>query len=83
MLQGYTARVAGQHAPTRTSAPGKQERSAPANTEAGPFVFAYFKEPGTQGIYLALSRDGYTYTPLNDGEAWLKRRVPGEIFREV
>lgn len=46
-------------------------------------VFAYFKEPGSQGIYLALSRDGYTFTPLNDGQPWLKPEVPGEIMRDV
>lgn len=48
-----------------------------------PYVFAYFKEPGSQGIYLALSRDGYTYTPLNDGQPWLKPEQPGEIMRDV
>lgn len=48
-----------------------------------PVVFAYFKEPGNQGIYLALSRDGYTYTPLNDGQPWLKPDQPGEIMRDV
>jgi hypothetical protein len=48
-----------------------------------PYVFAYFKEPGTQGIYLALSRDGYTFTPLNDGQPWLKPEQPGEIMRDV
>ena len=47
------------------------------------YVFAYFKEPGSQGIYLALSRDGYTYTPLNDGEPWVKPEQPGEIMRDV
>jgi hypothetical protein len=46
-------------------------------------LFAYFKEPGSQGIYLALSRDGYTFTPLNDGQPWLKPEVPGEIMRDV
>ncbi len=49
----------------------------------GAYVFAYFKEPGTQGIYLALSRDGYTYTPLNDGQPWVKPEQPGEIMRDV
>ena len=34
-----------------------------AQTPKGAYVFAYFKEPGTQGIYLALSRDGYIFTP--------------------
>ena len=48
-----------------------------------PWVFAYFKEPGTQGIYLALSRDGYHYTPLNDGQPWVKPSQPGEIMRDV
>jgi beta-xylosidase len=47
------------------------------------YVFAYFKEAGSQGIYLALSRDGYTYTPLNDGQAWVKPEQPGEIMRDV
>jgi hypothetical protein len=46
-------------------------------------VFAYFKEPGSQGIYLALSRDGYTYTPLNDGQPWVMPEQPGEIMRDV
>jgi hypothetical protein len=48
-----------------------------------PTVFAYFKEPGTQGIYLALSRDGYHFTPLNDGQPWLHPEQPGEIMRDV
>ena len=48
-----------------------------------PVVFAYFKEPGSQGIYFALSRDGYTYTPLNDGQPWFKPTEPGEIMRDI
>ena len=48
-----------------------------------PIVFAYFKEPANQGIYLALSRDGYTFTPLNDGQPWLKPDQPGELMRDV
>lgn len=47
------------------------------------WVFAYFKEPGTQGIYLALSRDGYHYTPLNDGQPWITPAEPGELMRDV
>lgn len=57
-----------------------QPASPPAQ---GPIVFAYFKEPGNQGIYLALSRDGYTFTPLNDGQPWLKPDTPGEIMRDI
>lgn len=48
-----------------------------------PYVFAYFKEPGNQGIYVALSRDGYHYTPLNDGLPWIKPTERGEIMRDV
>ena len=46
-------------------------------------LFAYFKEPGSQGIYLALSRDGYTFMPLNDGNPWLKPEQQNEIMRDV
>ena len=47
------------------------------------YLFAYFKEPGSQGIYLALSRDGYHYTALNDGQPWVKPEKAGEIMRDV
>jgi len=52
-------------------------------TPTSPIVFAYFQEPANQGIYLALSRDGYTFTPLNDGQPWLKPDQPGELMRDV
>ena len=52
-------------------------------TAGGAYVFAYFKEPGTQGIYLALSRDGYTFTPLNDGQPWVRPEHPEELMRDV
>ena len=48
----------------------------------GAWLFAYFQEPGTQGIYLALSRDGLHYAPLNDGQPWLTPSQPGEIMRD-
>ncbi len=47
------------------------------------YLFAYFKEPGNQGIYLALSRDGYHYTALNDGQPWVKPDRQGELMRDV
>jgi hypothetical protein len=47
------------------------------------YVFAFFKEPGSQGIYLALSRDGYKFEPLNDGQPWVKPEHEGEIMRDV
>jgi hypothetical protein len=54
-----------------------------ATSSDGPWIFAYFKEPGNQGIYLALSHDGYHYTPLNDGQPWVAPTHPGEIMRDV
>jgi len=42
------------------------------------WLFIYFKEPGNQGIYFALSRDGYHYTPLNDGQPWVAPAQAGD-----
>ena len=55
---------------------------SPAKAEDD-YLFAYFKEPGNQGIYLALSRDGYHYTALNDGQPWVKPDRQGELMRDV
>jgi hypothetical protein len=56
----------------------------PANALShGAWLFIYFKEPGNQGIYFALSRDGYHYTPLNDGQPWVASSHSGEIMRDV
>jgi hypothetical protein len=49
----------------------------------GAWLFIYFKEPGSQGIYFALSRDGYHYTPLNDGQPWIAPAQSGELMRDV
>lgn len=47
------------------------------------YLFAYFKEPANQGIYLALSRDGLHYTELNNGQPWVTPPQPGGIMRDV
>jgi hypothetical protein len=57
-------------------------RAQKASTQ-GAWIFAYFKEPANQGIYLALSRDGLHYTPLNDGQPWVAATQPGELMRDV
>ena len=57
-------------------------QAQPASSH-GAWLFAYFKEPGNQGIYLALSRDGLHYTPLNDGQPWVVPAQPGELMRDV
>ncbi len=59
------------------------QKSQPAKTTHGAWLFIYFKEPGSQGIYFALSRDGYHYMPLNDGQPWLAPSQSGELMRDV
>lgn len=56
---------------------------ARAQTTQKYWLFAYFREPATQGIYLAISRDGYHFTPLNHDQPWLKPAYPGELMRDV
>lgn len=56
------------------------QASAPSADE---YLFVYFKEPGTQGIYYALSKDGFHYDELNDGQPWLKPSQTGEIMRDI
>jgi hypothetical protein len=63
------------------AASGRVQGESRANGSA--YLFAYFKEPGSQGIYFALSRDGYKFEPLNDGQPWVKPEKPGEIMRDV
>jgi hypothetical protein len=55
----------------------------PPQPTHGAWLFIYFKEPGNQGIYFALSRDGLRYTPLNDGQPWVAPTQPGELMRDV
>ncbi len=71
-------------------APGRVAQAQPAPQQAtavrkakGAWLFAYFKEPGSQGIYLALSRDGFHYTALNDGQPWVVPAQAGELMRDV
>jgi len=46
------------------------------------YLFAYFKDPGSSGVYFALSRDGYHYTALNDGNPVLPAAQKGELMRD-
>lgn len=47
------------------------------------WLFAYFRNPGTQGIYLAISSDGYHFKPLNHDQPWVKPQFPSEVMRDV
>ena len=46
------------------------------------YLFAYFKDPGSSGVYFALSNDGYHYTPLNDGNPVVPPAQKGELMRD-
>jgi len=46
------------------------------------YLFTYFKDPGSSGVYFALSNDGYHYTALNDGNPVLPPAQKGELMRD-
>ena len=75
---------AGSHSvPAQAPTHPQAEASRAAAHQTGAWLFIYFKEPGNQGIYFALSRDGYHYTPLNDGRPWVAPSQTGELMRDV
>jgi hypothetical protein len=54
--------------------------AAPRGT--GPWVFSYFLENGQDGLHLAYSRDGLTWTPLGGGRPYLAPTVGGKLIRD-
>lgn len=69
-----------------TQAPAAQKTAATQQKAGksmhGAWLFVYFKEPANQGIYYALSRDGYHFTALNSGQPWLPPSHKGELMRD-
>jgi beta-xylosidase len=49
---------------------------------AGDFLFAYFQDPGKSGVHFALSEDGYRWTALRGGAAWVKPEQADELMRD-
>jgi hypothetical protein len=47
-----------------------------------PWVFAGFKDNGQDGVYMALSLDGYHWTLANGGKPVVKPTEPGELMRD-
>ena len=47
------------------------------------YLFTYFKDPGSSGVYFALSNDGYHFTPLNDGNPVVPPAQKGELMRDA
>jgi hypothetical protein len=48
----------------------------------GPFLFSYFLDNGQDGLHLAFSRDGLTWTPLGGGRSYLAPTVGGKLMRD-
>jgi hypothetical protein len=46
------------------------------------YLFSSFRENGQTGVFLALSSDGRTWTPLNGNRPWLPPDYPGELMRD-
>ncbi len=46
------------------------------------YLFTSFRGNGEDGVYFALSRDGYRWTPLNDNKPWLKPQPAGMLMRD-
>jgi hypothetical protein len=49
---------------------------------AGHWVFSYFLDNGQDGMHLAYSRDGLTWTPLGGGRPYLAPTVGGKLIRD-
>jgi hypothetical protein len=47
-----------------------------------PWVFAGFKDNGQDGVYMALSLDGYHWTTVNGGKPVVKPTEPDELMRD-
>src|SRR5271157_2129110 len=45
-------------------------------------LFSSFRQNGETGVFLALSPDGRTFTPLNGNQPWLPPGHPGELMRD-
>ena len=46
------------------------------------YLFSSFRKNGETGVFLALSPDGRTFTPLNGNQPWLPPDKPGELMRD-
>jgi hypothetical protein len=51
-------------------------------TNGGGWLFAASKGEGEGGVYLAISKDGYNWTFVNDGRPVIKETAKGELMRD-
>ncbi|MCY3022742.1 MAG: hypothetical protein NTW87_27505, partial [Planctomycetota bacterium] len=55
---------------------------APAEGAKGVLLFTSFRGNGEDGLHLAYSRDGYTWTALKNDRSFLKPAVGGKLMRD-
>ena len=46
------------------------------------YLFTSFRDNGQDGLHLALSNDGYNWTPLNQDKSYLKPTAGGKLMRD-
>ncbi len=46
------------------------------------YLFTSFRSNGETGVFLASSRDGKKWTPLNGNRPWIKPELPGMLMRD-
>ncbi|MGD0796825.1 MAG: hypothetical protein ABR910_03790 [Acidobacteriaceae bacterium] len=51
-------------------------------TSGGGWLFAASRGDGDDGIYFAISKDGYTWTFVNEGKPVIRRTEKGELMRD-
>ena len=54
----------------------------PVGDPAAPLIFTSFRGNGDDGLHLAWSEDGYTWTPLRDDKPLLHPEVGGGLMRD-
>jgi hypothetical protein len=68
-------------APRENLFPGMPRDPVAQNPASGPYLFGYFLGNG-DGLHLAYSNDGLKFTPLNDGNVYLRSDVGNQIMRD-
>ena len=69
MVSGNWLLVSGQPQQTRNQQPATAEKA---------FLFSYFTRNGEDGVHLAWSKDGVSWSPLNGGRAVIRPGITGD-----
>lgn len=56
--------------------------AAPAEPSDTVCLFSYFKGNGEDGLHLAFSEDGLTWTALKNDTSWLRPEIGGKLMRD-